>query len=293
MRWERVAYRLAELQRAALKSTATRPPTRRAPLADGRPHIEAVERLTARYGFELVGCGSTRFAVKVPRGVVGKVAYHPRGLVYNINEAALWLMFTDDLRAAVAAPRAISSALVLLQDQLEPISPTLVEIARDPGRYTDLVAAWREHAEDVAAVQEALGHGRPHLGRVRMDNHGRDADGRIVLCDYGERFVPYEPSWAWALDRLTRAEPRMLALHDTERERFVSAVVRRGEFPCEPRPTIRALVRRTGLRTAAGRDGCPCATQTEEHSGDGGDCELDADALDWLEAHSCESQASA
>lgn len=280
--------RLGELQRDALRCAEARGPRKPVEdLAADRPHVRAATRLAAEHGFGLIGCGSTRFAVdaaEVQPGTVAKIAFETHGLVFNLNEAALWLVFPDELREHLAPVAQITPSLVALQERLEPVSPTLVEVERDPAKAErELEKSLAEYGDRVAEIQVALGQGVPPVRR--MDNHGLRRDGRLVICDYGERFEPFEAIWAWVLDRLKEGA---LITDERERERFEETVTGSlGGFSVRWRPALLWFILAAGLRPGRAVYACLCGSDRPSRDCLADDCGLWRDAASWQREEAC------
>jgi hypothetical protein len=273
--------RLTELQRAALRCAEARGPRKAVNPGDDRPHIHAAARLSAEYDFELIGCGSTRLAVDasaVAPGTVAKIAFEPHGLVFNLSEAALWLVFPDELRQHLAPVVQLAPSLVAFQERLKPVSPTLIDVEQNPAKAQRAFArSFDKYGDQVAAIQVALGQGVPP--NRRMDNHGIRRDGRLVICDYGERFEPFEAIWAWVLDRL-QAGP--LLTDDTERALFEETIMTSlGGFSVRWRPSLLWLIERAGLRPRAAVYPCPCGRSRPARECLADSCGLWRDAASW------------
>ena len=289
--------RLAALQRDALRHMGRDREllSARAEREGKKPsHVWGLEadRLAAKHGFEALGCGSTRLAVAadcVWPGAVAKVAFEPRGLVYNLNEAALWITLPDEIKTHLAPALGISPQLVCLMERLEPVVPSLVDLARGPADafacpYDDgEESITPEHIEAVATVQERIGQGRPVL--IRANNHGvrPGTDGHFVLCDYGERWPAPEPTWAWLVGELQARRGLQPLDDDAQREHWAWVLDEidsdRLHSALDPRPSFLSLMRRAGFRLGAtSTQSCLCGSGRPLATCVDDDCVLNVDA---------------
>jgi hypothetical protein len=272
---------LEQLQAELLTDLAPEMATR-----EGSDYEDLLLRAVARAeadGHAVLGAGSSRMAVETNLGVA-KLAYDYRGLVWNLQEAAAWLVLPRRMRAHLAPGVVLAPGLVLVQERVEPLSPTLIESLR---RDTSTVraAAVQEYADAINGAWVAFGFGGAG-DTVRLDNWGLH-EGRVVTSDYGEIWRPLEPVWAWLLHRLREGPShggakfplRPVRLDRAERARLYRAFGRR-EVPGVARPTVLALAERAGLRPPP--DGpCPCGSRDVERFADcARECGFCGDATD-------------
>lgn len=205
---------------------------------------EAVERAVAladAHGFQAVGCGSTRLAVEVAGDTVAKVAFDLRGVIYNLQEATAWLWVADELRAHLAPCVALAPSLVLFQERLEVLGPTLIETMRRDTLQERTETLHRFHGE-IEDLRFSLGFEATTDG-VRLDNYGQ-RDGQIVLLDYAERWPPFEVAWGWVLDQLDEGPVRL-------DQRGRAAFWEQWSWPARP-PSMSELARRAGCEWVPG-----------------------------------------
>ena len=184
---------------------------------DGR-HLDVLREISERHGFEFLGAGSTRFAVKTDCGSVAKLAWQPFGLLQNLYGAALWISSPLSVQRHLCPALEYTSFGALLQQFADPISPrnTSSEEFRSFELKVTNGKAAIAHLDEINVLQEACDGPQRTIWDVRLDNYGRMPDGRLVAIDYGHT-PPFEIASGWVL---RRSKSKNLALTAPTCSRF-------------------------------------------------------------------------
>jgi hypothetical protein len=279
--------RLERLQLQALSRLAA--PNRERPGGVTNAIADETARLAREHGFDPLGIGSTRFGVAVdglPAGrAVAKIAHDVRGLIFNLQEATFWLTFPKRTRRWLTPCVLLSPRLVLFQEWVEVVGPSLYEtLAHDSADYDSvadatlaILAAQERFVEEWLELRLALGL-TTEADDFRADNHGVRDSGEFVVIDYGEKWPPIEAAWAAVLCRLKQG-----SLWLDERAR---AATRQHLGPSPERSTLLGFLELAGLRFDA-PDPCPCGSSVpfgDCYGGAPGGCLLTNDAASWMRA---------
>jgi SEC-C motif len=224
--------------------------------------VVAAVGLAREHGLAVVGAGSTRVAVEAGSGAVAKYAHALNGLALNLSEAAFWLAFPERIRRHLAPCLVLSPELVLVQERVEHLAPTLLDedLEAHLEKRRELRKAGnravRKRLAGINRQRAGVGFTMPIIGgKVRLDNYGLRGD-RVVEVDYAEHWQPVEAAWAWLLRRLDGGET--VRLDDDERAAFYGELEEHGAVSYARQSPL-TFAARAGLRYAA-EDPCPCGS---------------------------------